>query len=169
MRVLVIGGTGMLGSDVVHELRSRGHEVLSPSSSELDITDPLGAASVASGAYGKIDWCVNCAAYTAVDKAETDADAATLLNAIAPGYLARSCAMAGTKLLHFSTDFVFDGLSSTPYTEAMPTHTLGVYGRTKREGEEAVLAGDPSALILRTAWLYGPNGGSFPRTMIRAW
>ena len=157
----------MLGQDLVAELKQRGHEVLAPSSSELDITDPTSAAAVS--AYEGVAWCVNCAAYTAVDKAEEEVQRATELNAFAPSYLARACAMAGIKLLHVSTDFVFDGQASEPYTEEAATNPLGVYGRTKRDGEEAVLAALPIALIFRTAWLYGANGKSFPKTMINAW
>lgn len=166
MRFLVVGSTGMLGTDVRAELERRGHEVVTPSSSELDITNPH---SVAEGVRQGIDWCINCAAYTAVDKAETEVDAATLLNALAPGYLARACAMAGTRLIYVSTDFVFDGSKTEPYTEEDKTNPLGAYGRTKREGEEAVMASGASALIVRTSWLYGPNGNSFPKTMINAW
>lgn len=166
MKVLVVGGSGMLGTDVVSALESRGHEVAAPSSSQLDLRDPVSVAEVASA---DVSWCVNCAAYTAVDKAESEPSLAFELNALGPGYLARTCALAGIKLLHVSTDFVFDGTSSTPYTEDSPVNPLGAYGRTKREGEEAVLAALPIALIFRTSWLYGPNGSSFPLTMIRAW
>jgi len=158
----------MLGSDMVAELERRGHEVDAPSSKELDITDPESVAALALS-RGKYDWCINCAAYTAVDKAETEVQQATELNVIGPGYLANACSMAGIKLIHISTDFVFDGEATTPYKPNAPTHPLGVYGRTKREGEEAVLAASSNALIVRTSWLYGPNGKSFPRTMIAAW
>ena len=167
MKVLVIGGSGMLGSDVVAELRSRNAEVEAPGSSEIDITDPESMAKVAM--MRGFNWCVNCAAYTAVDLAESEVQKATVLNALGPGYLARACAVAGFKLLHVSTDFVFDGAAGTPYTEDSPTNPLGVYGRTKLEGEHAVLAGLPTSLILRTSWLFGANGKSFPRTIIGAW
>ncbi len=167
MRVLVIGASGMLGSDVVKELQGRGHEVLTPSSSELNLTEPESVAQVTT--YEGIDWCVNCAAYTAVDKAELEEQQAAELNALGPGYLARVCAMKGIKLAHVSTDFVFDGSSTEPYQEEDRTNPLGVYGRTKLAGEEAVQAAWPMSLIFRTSWLFGPNGKSFPKTMIVAW
>jgi len=167
MKVLVLGSTGMLGSDVLNELTTRGHAVVAPTSSELDIADPQSVAEITQ--MDGIDWCVNCAAYTAVDKAESEEQAAAELNALGPGYLARACAMKGIKLLHVSTDFVFDGEASEPYDELARTNPLGVYGRTKLAGEEAVFAAMPTAIIFRTSWLYGPNGKSFPKTMIGAW
>jgi dTDP-4-dehydrorhamnose reductase len=168
LNVLVVGASGMLGSDLVSELQGRGHEVAGPSSRELDITDPTSVARLAAGEFGEFEWLINCAAYTAVDRAEAEVDQAIALNALAPGYLARACALSGKKLLHVSTDFVFDGEAGEPYTEEAPTNPLGVYGRTKRQGEEAVLATGPF-LVCRTAWLYGPRGHCFPKTMIKAW
>ena len=158
----------MLGNDLVVELLQRGHVVHSPSSSELDITDPMSVASVAM-TPGAFDWCINCAAYTAVDKAETEVQRATELNMLGPGYLSNSCSMAGIKLIHISTDFVFNGEGTSPYHEDDPTAPLGVYGQTKRDGELAVLTGNTNALVVRTSWLYGAHGRSFPRTMIGAW
>lgn len=169
MNVLVVGSTGMLGTDLVAELNARAYKVVSPSSTDLDITDPTSVAKLAGGEFGDFDWVVNCAAYTAVDQAEQNSLEATGLNSIAPGYLAMGIQTLGAKLIHVSTDFVFDGLASEPYTEDARTNPLGVYGRTKRDGEENVLSNNPNALIVRTSWLYGPNGNSFPRTMIRAW
>lgn len=158
----------MLGTDMVSELRRRGHVITAPSSSELDITDPMSTARLASGELGEFDWVVNCSAYTAVDKAESEVPQATGLNTIGPGYLAMAVQSLGAKLIHVSTDFVFDGEATEPYREHARTNPLGAYGRTKRDGEENVLSNNPNALIVRTAWLYGPNGNSFPRTMIRA-
>ena len=168
MKFLVIGGSGMLGTDLVAELTKRGHSVESPSSKDLNITDPCSVAQIAVEP-GKYDWAINCAAYTAVDKAETEVQAATELNALGPAYLGNACNVAGIKVLHVSTDFVFDGTASTPYSESAETHPLGVYGSTKREGELGLLAANPNVLIVRTSWLYGIHGNSFPRTMIRAW
>lgn len=167
MKVLVVGASGMLGQDVVAELKARGHEILAPSSTELNLTDPESVATITE--MEKVDWCINCAAYTAVDKAESEEQVAAELNALGPGYLARVCAMKGIKLAHVSTDFVFDGTATAPYGEEGRTNPLGVYGRTKLAGEEAVQAALPMALIFRTAWLYGPGGKSFPKTMIGAW
>ena len=168
MKILIVGGSGMLGSDLVLEALRRGFDVEAPSPAELDLGDPESVARLNVDPKGA-RWCINCAAYTAVDKAETEREEAAVANTLGPGYLAASCAMAGIKLLHVSTDFVFDGTAKEPYTEDMPTNPMGHYGLTKRDGEDAVLSALPSALVVRTAWLYGPNGNSFPRTMIRAW
>lgn len=169
MRVLLIGARGMLGSDMAVELAKRGHEVVAPVRPELDIADAESVARIGSGEYGQLDWCVNCSAYTAVDKAESEQQQAYEINALGPSYLAKMCAFTGVKLLHVSTDFVFDGDGTEPYKEVDKTNPLGAYGRTKWEGEQAVLTGHPNAIVARTAWLYGPNGNSFPKTMIRAW
>jgi len=131
--------------------------------------DPMEVAEITSGDYGKPTWCINCAAYTQVDKAEVEKDKAMAVNGLAPGYIGRACSMAGIKLLHVSTDFVFDGESESPYTEDQHPNPIGVYGRSKRQGEEAVMASGAHSLICRTSWLYGPHGNSFPRTMIKAW
>lgn len=158
----------MLGSDVCAEVAGRGHVCEAPSSTELDITDPTSVAWVA-GRMGRFDWCINCAGYTAVDKAESEPQAASEINAIGAAYLADACGMAGIKLIHLSTDFVFDGRATEPYREDAPTHPLSVYGKTKRDGELSVRSANPNASVVRASWLYGPNGQSFPRTMIRAW
>jgi dTDP-4-dehydrorhamnose reductase len=169
VRVLVVGAAGMLGTDVVAEFTAGEHEVQAVDMADLDITDPQSVAAIPEGRFGKLDWCINCAAYTAVDRAEVEVDAATMVNALGPGFLARACAMANVRMIHISTDFVFDGKASEPYTEEQPANPLGVYARSKREGEEAVLASGANALIVRTAWLYGPNGNCFPKTMVNAW
>jgi dTDP-4-dehydrorhamnose reductase len=167
MRILVVGGSGMLGSDFLLEVVRRGWEAVAPTSTELDISDPSSVAGVASGAFGKIDWCVNCAGYTRVDLAESEVRLATELNAIGPGYLAAACATTGAEFLHVSSDYVFDGASRTPYRETDPPNPQTVYGRTKLEGERAVQESHPAPVVFRTSWLFGPNGPSFPRTMIR--
>ena len=168
MRAVVIGDKGMLGTDLVAELASRAHETVGLDLPDFDLTKPEDSARIVSGEFGeKVDFVVNCAAYTAVDKAEIERDAAIMVNGLGPGYLAQSCAMAGVRLIHIGTDFVFDGLKSEPYVEDDATNPLGVYGESKLQGEKAVLA--LGGTVVRTAWLYGPNGPSFPRTMIRAW
>lgn len=159
----------MLGTDLRVELQLRGHEIVSPSHREFDVTDPVSSGRVLAEEFGRFDLCVNCAAYTSVDKAESNLRAATELNSIAPGYLAHACAAMRMGLIHLSTDFVFDGTASEPYTEDRRVHPLGVYGRSKEAGEREVLSAHPGAIVVRTAWLYGPHGLSFPRTMIRAW
>lgn len=168
MRLLVIGGSGMLGSDVVAEAVARGNEVLAPTHAELDITDPVSVAQLAAKTFGEFDAAINCAAYTAVDRAETEIDEATDLNAIAPGLVAGALGMAGIPLMHLSTDFVFGEMAANDggLDEDHATNPLGVYGRTKLDGEFSVLSG-PN-WVVRTSWLFGPNGASFPRTMIRA-
>jgi dTDP-4-dehydrorhamnose reductase len=113
------------------------------------------------------DVLINAAAYTAVDRAEEDRDAAFAVNATAPGLLARACAERGIRFLHVSTDFVFDGRQSRPYEPGAATQPLGVYGESKRAGEEAVLAADSSAIILRTGWVYSAGTGNFLATMLR--
>lgn len=168
MRLLVVGGHGMLGTDLVRLLQERGHEVTAPSIEELDITEPMSIARIIDKSLGEFDWCINCAAYTAVDKAETEVREATEINTIGASYLALSCAEVGIPLIHVSTDFVFDGKATEPYTEDAKPNPLGVYGRTKYEGESAVRANHGNARIVRTAWLYGIHGASFPRTMIKA-
>lgn len=166
-KVLVVGAAGMLGTDLVAELQRKGHEVVAPTLEELDITDSTSVANVAMNEYG-VKWCINCAAYTAVDKAESEPMAAAEVNVLGASYLAKACSMGKVRLIHISTDFVFDGSQRRPYDPDDPTAPLGVYGKTKRDGEDAVREAMPTSLIFRTAWLYGPNGPSFPRTMIRA-
>lgn len=111
---------------------------------------------------------VNAAAYTAVDRAESEPDQATRANATGPALLARYCAEAAIPLIHVSTDYVFDGEKHAPYVETDPTNPTGVYGATKREGEVAVLAAEPRAIILRTSWVYAPCGKNFVLTMLNA-
>jgi len=113
------------------------------------------------------DVIVNCAAYTAVDRAESEPHTARAVNAIAPGVLGEEAKRAGALLVHFSTDYVFDGMKRAAYTEDDPTHPLGVYGRTKLEGERAIEQSGCRHLILRTSWVFGPHGGNFMLTMLK--
>ena len=175
MKILVTGACGQLGNEM--QLMAQQHtqytwfftDVASVADgaklSPLDITDQ--AAIEAFVQDHDIDVIVNCAAYTAVDKAETDEAKAHLLNAVAPGYLAEAIQQRGGQLIQISTDYVFDGTAHTPYTEDVPTCPASVYGRTKLEGERAVLAANPSAMIIRTAWLYSTFGNNFVKTMLR--
>ncbi len=167
MRVLVIGANGMLGTDLCAEIQARGHEVVVADLPDFDITDPARVTETLLGPTS-YEACVNCAAYTAVDAAETDVETATAVNTLGPGYLARACATAGTRLIHISTDYVFSGLHATPYTEEDRPNPLGIYGRTKLEGEESVLSGNPNATILRTSWLFGRAGKCFPKSILKA-
>jgi dTDP-4-dehydrorhamnose reductase/4-ketoreductase len=156
----------MLGRDVVAELTRRGEDVIAADRSALDITEP--AALGAAFAGHRPDLVVNCAAYTAVDDAETDEARALEINGEGPRLLARTCAAHGARLLHVSTDYVFDGdRRAEPYPEDHPPAPRTAYGRTKLAGERAVLEELPDAsVVLRTAWLYGAHGRSFVRTMI---
>jgi dTDP-4-dehydrorhamnose reductase len=115
----------------------------------------------------KPDYCINCAAYTAVDKAESEKEAAYLMNGEAVGHLALVCARYGTKLIHVSTDYVFDGTSEIPYREDAPVSPINVYGASKLLGEELCQKNDPSAIIIRTSWVYSSFGHNFVKTMKR--
>ncbi len=167
MRLLITGGSGLLGSALAPLALERGHEVVSPRSSEFDITDPVAIAELGLGQLGRFDWILNLAAYTKVDLAETEREAATGLNAVAPGYLAQAASGLGAKLLHFSTDYVFDGEKGTPYTEEDAVHPIQHYGATKAEGERAVL--EAGGAVARVSWLFGPNGPCFPSAILKAY
>ncbi|MDN4480173.1 dTDP-4-dehydrorhamnose reductase [Demequina muriae] len=157
----VVGAAGMLGRDVVRELERRGESVRAWGRADLDIVDgDIGPA------IRGCDVVVNCAAYTAVDDAEADEPAARAVNATAAGRLARACRDEGVRLVHVSTDYVFDGRARAPYPESAPTAPTSAYGRTKAEGEALVRQTGADALIVRTAWLYGAHGRSFPRTIV---
>ncbi len=164
MRWLVTGSGGMLGSDVVDYLRKRGDEVAAATRASADLYDPAVVAELVEG----FDVVVNCAAWTAVDDAETQEQEALRDNAVVPDVLARAVADGRGRLVHISTDYVFDGTATSPYAEDAPTAPVSAYGRTKAAGEEAVRSAlRDRHLILRTAWLYGANGGCFPRTIAR--
>ncbi|MFH9060766.1 dTDP-4-dehydrorhamnose reductase [Streptomyces coeruleorubidus] len=166
MRWLITGAGGMLGRDVVEELTRRGEDVVGLDRAALDITAP--AAVDTAVRDHRPDVVVNCAAYTAVDDAESDEARALEINGDGPRLLARACAAHGARLIHVSTDYVFSGEArATPYPEDHPTGPRTAYGRTKLAGERAVLEELPGAsAIVRTAWLYGVHGTNFVRTMI---
>lgn len=168
MRVLVPGAGGMVGRAVVDELKRRGHEPVAVSRQEFDIADPMSIARLIAGELGKLDGVINCAAYTAVDRAESEEQEATDANGLGVAYLGTACLQLGLALIHLSTDFVFDGESPDPYTEDAPTNPLSAYGRSKLQGERA-LAANPFARVVRTAWLFGPEGRCFPQTMVQAY
>lgn len=155
----------MLGTDVVALLRDRGEAVTALTRADVDLTDAT-AVTVAAGGH---DVVVNCAAWTAVDAAQDHEAEATVVNADVPRILAEACGLHGARLVHLSTDYVFDGSATTPYTEDAPTNPTSAYGRSKAAGEHAVRRALPANhLIVRTAWLYGAHGGCFPRTIARA-
>lgn len=166
MRWLITGAGGMLGHDVVEEVTRRGEEVVGLDRAALDIT--RSAAVDTAVRDHRPDLVVNCAAYTAVDDAESDEARALEINGDGPRLLARACAAHGSRLIHVSTDYVFSGEArATPYPEDHPTGPRTAYGRTKLAGERAVLEELPGAsAVVRTAWLYGVHGANFVRTMI---
>ncbi len=168
MRILVIGGTGLLGIELVRELSTQ-HEVVAPSRQDFDVTDPVSVGRLIDGEFGKFDWIINASGYTNVELAETERDEALTMNALFPGLLATAALLIHAEFLHFSTDFIFDGQQDEPYTEDSETNPLNVYGETKRKGEEMVLASNPFARIMRTAWLYGPAATCFPYKILTAW
>ena len=164
IRALVTGARGQVGAEVERELSGRC-DVVARDRAALDLADP--AAIVTQVRDARPDIIVNCAAYTAVDRAETDRDAAHAVNAIGPGVLAGEARRCGALLVHFSSDYVFDGTKGTAYVEDDATNPLSVYGATKLDGERAIAAAGGSHLILRTSWVYGPRGKNFLFTMLR--
>jgi len=153
----------MLGQDTVERLLRGGHEAVVTDRDTLDITDP---AAVRAGLAG-IDVVLNCAAYTAVDDAETHEELATLINETGAAVLATETAAAGIRLVQISTDYVFDGGAALPYPEDAPMAPRSAYGRTKAAGERAVQESGGNHLVVRTAWLYGARGPCFPKTIAR--
>jgi dTDP-4-dehydrorhamnose reductase len=163
---LVTGAAGMLGRDLTALLTERGEQVTGLSRGDLDITDAEAVAATLDACKPSV--VVNCAAWTAVDDAETHEADALRLNGDGPASLAAACARIGAVLVQPSTDYVFDGQASRPYQEGDPTGPRSAYGRTKLAGERAVLETLPgSGYVVRTAWLYGQHGTSFVRTMLR--
>ncbi len=174
MTVLVFGGNGQVGQELLRALAPLGKVVATTRSGQL----PDGSACEMAD-FGQPDSLpalldrlqpsvvVNAAAYTAVDRAEQEVDAAFAANAQAPGVIARWCAAHGVPLVHYSTDYVFDGQGRAPYREDEPTAPLGVYGTSKRDGEDAVRLAGGRHLIFRTAWVYASHGANFLRTMLR--
>lgn len=162
--ILVTGAQGQLGPVLAECLRTHG-DVRATSRAELDLANADSIVRVVREARPAI--IVNAAAYTAVDRAEEDRDAAYAVNARAPGVLADEAKRAGAVLVHFSTDYVFDGTRRTPYPEDAPTAPLNVYGASKLAGEEAIAASGAKALVFRTSWVYGARGANFLLTIRR--
>jgi len=162
--IWLVGSGGMLGTEVAKTFDRRGLEYAG-TDREVDILDPAALASFAEDK--SLSWIVNCAAYTAVDRAEDEEGIARRLNAEGPANLAALAARLGAKIIHVSTDYVFDGTGERPYEEDDPISPVGAYGRTKAEGEARVRASCREHAILRSAWLYGPAGKNFVTTMLR--
>ena len=166
MNILITGCNGQLGNEMqLLEKTNPQHTYFNTDVEELDITDAAAIEKFVN--ENQIDGIVNCAAYTAVDKAEDNQDLCRLLNTDAPGYLAAAVEKHGGWLIQVSTDYVFDGTNHTPYTEEEPTCPNSVYGSTKLEGERAAQQACSRTMIVRTAWLYSTFGNNFVKTMIR--
>jgi dTDP-4-dehydrorhamnose reductase len=164
MKVLIAGAGGQLGQ-ALQASAPAGATLVPMDRAALDIGDAAVVASAIGQAAPAL--VVNAAAYTAVDRAESERDLAWRINADGPANLAAAAAANGARFIHVSTDFVFDGSSGTPYRPDHPTAPLGVYGESKLVGEQAARAAHPQALIVRTAWVYGVTGHNFVRTMLR--
>jgi dTDP-4-dehydrorhamnose reductase len=164
MRILVTGGSGQVGFELLRALAPLG-ELLAPSSAQLDLADPEalreGVRRLQPGLI------VNPAAYTAVDRAESEPERAFAINATAPGVLGEEARRLGIPVVHFSTDYVFSGEGRTPHAEADATAPRSVYGCSKLEGEQRLAAANPRHLVLRTSWVFGVRGNNFARTMLR--
>jgi dTDP-4-dehydrorhamnose reductase len=165
MRILVTGSTGQLGFEVLKAYSRSEHEIIRPGRQQLDFLKPDEVADRVR--HVQADWVINCAAYTQVDRAESEAEQAFVINRDSAARLAAAVAGYGGRLLHVSTDFVFDGTQSRPYCEEDEARPLSIYGRSKWEGEQAVRAALPEAVILRTAWVYGVHGHNFVKTILR--
>ena len=163
--ILITGGSGQVGTSLQALSWPVGFNVVAPSRAELDLSD---VASLEAMMRSR-EWAlvINCGAYTAVDKAETDSVAAWQINALAPVVLARETLRLGVPLIHVSTDYVFDGSSLEPYAVDDKVAPLGVYGASKEAGEQAVRTGNPRHVIIRTAWVISQYGNNFVKTMLR--
>src|SRR4030095_9936284 len=162
--ILVTGATGQLGFELARLLPPCGN-VIAADRARLDLADPDAIVAAVRGA--KPDLIFNAGAYTAVDLAEKERDNAAAVNARAPGILAEEAKRIGAVLIHYSTDYVFDGSRTTPYPEDAPTAPLNVYGATKLEGERAIAAVGGAAIVFRTSWVYGRRGKNFLLTIER--
>ena len=170
MKILLLGGNGQVGRELRRSLAPLGGLVVATRDGDgADAVADFDAPQSLTALVARMapDVVVNAAAYTAVDKAETDVEAAFRINAEAPEAIAKACAASGAWLVHYSTDYVFDGSATRPYREDDATSPLGVYGASKLAGEEAIRASGARHAILRTAWVYAAHGKNFLLTMLR--
>lgn len=165
MKILVFGGGGQVGREVCRAARPGSVELVTCDQRESDITEPVAVAAAVS--RHRPDLVINLAAYTAVDRAESEPEAAWAVNCAGAANIAAVCGETATPLIHVSTDYVFDGCKSAAYREEDPVNPLNVYGRSKEAGERAVRAATMRHIILRTAWVYGAYGTNFVKTMLR--
>ncbi|WP_027879321.1 dTDP-4-dehydrorhamnose reductase [Mesoflavibacter zeaxanthinifaciens] len=166
IRVLITGGKGQLGQclqSISNDFKTLDFVFLG--SSDLDISKKKEVENYFSKNH--FDYCINCAAYTAVDKAEEELELAKKVNVTGAKNLAIACKKNNSILIHISTDFVFDGTAKLPYTEEDTTNPISVYGKTKRDGELAIISNLPQHFIIRTSWLYSEFGSNFVKTMLR--
>lgn len=164
MRIAILGAKGALGSALVRLCQRKKAEHVAAGREEADITDPHSLRQFIQ--HARPTHIVNCAAYTAVDAAEKEKERAYAINATGPENLGKVAKLAGIKVVHVSTDFVFDGKKETPYTEADPCHPLSTYGMSKWEGEKRLLHEDGSACIVRGSWLIGKGGKNFASQLL---
>jgi dTDP-4-dehydrorhamnose reductase len=166
MRILITGAGGMLGQDVARAATAAGHEIVALPRAELDICDAEAVAEAVSDAHA--DAVVNCAAWTDVDGAESEPEAALDVNGPGAGNVARAASEAGAWTIHVSSDYVFDGSGREPYVESDPVGPISSYGRSKLAGERAVAEAAPDAhTVVRSSWLFGTGGPCFPATILR--
>ncbi|RTL98474.1 dTDP-4-dehydrorhamnose reductase [Ancylobacter aquaticus] len=164
-RILLLGAGGQVGREIAGRAGEAGHDLVALDHAGLDITDAAALSRALATARPEV--VINAAAYTAVDRAESEPERAHLINAVAPGLIAQACAEQGAALIHLSTDYVFDGSKKGAYVESDPVAPLGLYGASKEAGERAVRAGLARHLIIRTSWVYGIHGANFLKTMLR--
>lgn len=164
IRVLITGARGQLGAELARAFAGSAH-VTALDRAALDLSRPERIAECVRTAAPRV--ILNAAAYTAVDRAESETEAARAVNGTAPGVFAEEAKRSGALLVHYSTDYVFDGTKASPYVETDPTAPINVYGATKLEGERAIAAAGAAHLILRTSWVYAPHGKNFMLTMLQ--
>ncbi|RYH10984.1 dTDP-4-dehydrorhamnose reductase [Tropicimonas sp. IMCC6043] len=165
MKALVIGRTGQVATEILRRAAAHGIAAEALARPEIDLADPTSCAEAVRTAAA--DVVINAAAYTAVDRAESEPELAQAINAEAPGAMARAAAERGIPFLHVSTDYVFDGSGHEPWATGDATGPLGVYGATKLDGERQVAAAGGPHVILRTSWVFSAHGGNFVKTMLR--
>ncbi|MFT5865346.1 MAG: dTDP-4-dehydrorhamnose reductase [Gammaproteobacteria bacterium] len=168
MRVLMFGKTGQVACDIARVVQEAGNiTLIALDRAAADLTDGAACSDVIAAYAGQVDVVINAAAYTAVDKAETESNLAHAINGTTPGAMARACAAAGLPFLHVSTDYVFDGQGTAAWKPDDATGPLGVYGASKLDGEARIAAAGGDTAILRTSWVFSAHGANFVKTMLR--